>query len=105
MHNLWSQYITILLQLRPADRENGIDTADAAMQTSLCAKLTKADFSGAKVKVVKAKNKQLEGLEGIIVRETTRTFIVINSKDEVKTLLKEGSVFQFILPSLQSRNT
>jgi len=39
--------------------------------------MTKADLSGAHTKVVNAVNKTLIGEEGIIVRETTRTFVII----------------------------
>jgi RNase P/RNase MRP subunit p29 len=39
--------------------------------------LTKADFSGAHVKIVNAKNLLLIGIEGFIIRETTRTFVII----------------------------
>jgi RNase P/RNase MRP subunit p29 len=45
------------------------------------------------VKVVNAKNKQLIGLEGLVVRETTRTFVLIKPNDQTKVLLKEGTVF------------
>jgi len=59
----------------------------------MCSKITKADYSGAMVKVVNAKNKQLIGFEGLVVRETTRTFVVIQPNDQTKVLLKEGTVF------------
>jgi RNase P/RNase MRP subunit p29 len=53
----------------------------------------KADFTGASVKVVNSKNLTLIGTEGIVVRESTRTFVVIQVDDQVKVLIKEGSVF------------
>ena len=57
------------------------------------------------MKVVKSKNPASLDIEGIIVRETTRTFIVIQLDDIVKTVIKEGSVFQMLLPSsLKSTN-
>ena len=45
------------------------------------------------VKVSNSKNKVMIGVEGLVVRETTRTFVVIQKNDEVKVLIKEGSVF------------
>ena len=39
------------------------------------------------------------GIKGIIVRETKRTFVVIQKDNKVKSLVKEGSVFQFKLPN------
>jgi RNase P/RNase MRP subunit p29 len=52
-----------------------------------------AEFIGAKIKVIKASNKSLEGLEGTIADETKSTFKIINTKGEEKTLLKKGAVF------------
>ena len=83
----------MVLQVRPAEAEAGLNVKDCSVQTSLCSRIAKADYSGAKVKVVKSKNPTQVGIEGIIVRETTRTFIVIQPDNEVKTLLKESSVF------------
>ena len=50
------------------------------------------------VKVIKAKNEMVVGVEGIVIRETTRTFVVIQEDNSVKVLLKVGTVFQFRLP-------
>ena len=98
MNKLWLQYITTVLSVRKDDLIKGIDVSDGQNQTSLCSKLVKADFSGAKVKIVKSKNQALEGTEGLVVRETARTFLIIQPNDSVKVLPKESSVFQFRLP-------
>jgi len=93
MNTLWLQYITLLLQVKKEDKEKGIDIDEATMQTNLCGKLVKADFSGARVKIVKSKNKAMVGTVGLIVRESARTFVLISEDDTVKTIPKEGSVF------------
>ncbi len=85
--------MTQLLALRPTEQQAGLDTNDCATQTNICSKITKADLSGAQTKVVNAVNKTLIGEEGIIVRETTRTFVIIKPDNDLKVLLKEGSVF------------
>ena len=77
MHTLWLQYIEMVLQVRPAEAKDGLNVKDCSVQNSLCSRIVKADYSGAKVKVVKSKNPATLDIEGIIVRETTRTFIVI----------------------------
>jgi len=46
-------------------------------QSNICSKMVKADYSGAHVKVVNAKNKCLIGVHGLIVRETARAFTII----------------------------
>ena len=78
MNKLWLQYISLLLQMRKEDLDRGLDVTDGVNQTNICMKMVKADFSGALVKVVTSKNnKALEGTKGLIVRETTRTFVII----------------------------
>ena len=51
------------------------------------------EFIGAQIKVIKAANKSLEGMEGSIVDETKSTFKIISTKNQEKTLLKKGAVF------------
>ena len=46
----------MVVTVRPEDLQKGVDHLDAGNQSSICSKLIKADFSGAKVKVVKSKN-------------------------------------------------
>lgn len=98
MNKLWLQYITMVLCVRANERENGVDVHDGQNQTSICSKLVKADFSGAHVKVVKSKNEALVGVRGLVVRESARTFILIQPDDTVKVIPKEATVFQFRLP-------
>ena len=90
--------------MRPSDERDGLisdEKYDAQAQTSLCGKLVKADFSGAKIQVIEAKNKTLIGLAGIVIRETPQSFVIIQPKDDaVKVLLKAGAVFQFRLPAV-----
>lgn len=45
------------------------------------------------------------GVQGIVVRETTRTFVVILEDNAIKVLLKAGTVFQFRLPSMLKAKT
>ncbi len=52
-----------------------------------------AEFIGAKIKVMDATNKSLQGLEGSIIDETKNSFKIKNSKQEEKTVLKKGAVF------------
>ena len=44
--------------------------------------------------VTNSKNPSVIGVGGIVVKETVRCLIVINSKNEIKNLLKQGSVFE-----------
>merc|ERR1712049_54925 len=49
------------------------------------------------IKVTKAKNSCLVGLQGIVVMETRHTFQIIDKKSVVKNILKEGTSFTFAL--------
>ena len=52
-----------------------------------------AEFIGAKIKIIRANNKSLEGMEGSVVDETKSTFKIKNTNEEEKTVLKSGAVF------------
>jgi ribonuclease P protein subunit POP4 len=52
-----------------------------------------AEFIGAKIKVINATNKSLQGLEGSIIDETKNSFKIKNSEQEEKIVLKKGAVF------------
>ena len=52
-----------------------------------------AEFIGAKIKIIRANNKSLEGMEGSVVDETKSTLKIKNTNEEEKTVLKSGAVF------------
>ena len=60
--------------------------------------LASADFHGAKITCVRSKCAGRVGAEGIVVRDTKFTFVIVNSRDEVKIVPKEGAVFRFEVP-------
>jgi RNase P/RNase MRP subunit p29 len=51
------------------------------------------EFIGAKIKIIRASNKSLEGMEGSVVDETKSTLKIKNTNEEEKTVLKSGAVF------------
>ena len=52
-------------------------------------------FIGKKIAIIDAKNKTLQGLQGIIVDETKQTFM-IQENQNVKRVLKEGIVLELL---------
>ncbi len=44
---------------------------------TICSKMIKADYTGANIYVYNAKNEKLIGVGGLVVKETSRCFIVI----------------------------
>lgn len=63
--------------------------------------LASADFHGAEIQVVRSTDVGKVGIKGIVVRDTKFTFVVVTTKDEVKTLPKKDTVFRYeiLLPS------
>mgnify|MGYP002627385698 FL=1 len=81
MNQLWQDYITELL-----NNSNNEET--------ILGKMLKADFHGAILTVVNSTNKNNIGISGIVLFESRRTFNLLNKKNEVKTILKNGCVFE-----------
>jgi len=81
MNQLWKEYITELM-----NNSNNDDT--------ILNKMLKADLHGAILKVINSTNKNNIGINGIVIFESKRTFNILNQKNEIKTILKNGSVFE-----------
>lgn len=80
MNPLWKNYLKILL-----NKNQNFD--------SIFAKMVKADLHGSQITVCESVNKNNIGVEGINLLETKRTFCLLNKKNEIKIILKKGSVF------------
>jgi len=80
LHLLWKQYIEDLLR--------GIKEITAQE-----AKMIKADFHGAIIKVTRSKCPSLIGINGLIVKETENTFVIITRNDTMKVIPKSNNVF------------
>jgi ribonuclease P protein subunit POP4 len=59
--------------------------------------MSKLDFHGSELTAQHAKCPSAVGLSGIVVQETRYVFRLVTKKNEMKTLLKDGSVFVFQL--------
>ena len=92
LHILWQGYISDLLRL---------DGSTAAADTGIQIKLSKADFHGARLSVVRSKCPSLVGAGGIVVKETENTFVMITLADRLITIPKAHSVFLMSAGPLQ----
>ena len=81
MNQLWKEYITELM-----NNSNNEET--------ILNKMLKADLHGAILTVVNSTNKNNIGISGIVIFESRRTFNILNKKNEMKTILKNGCVFE-----------
>ncbi|KAI9838474.1 MAG: hypothetical protein M1837_002466 [Sclerophora amabilis] len=87
LHTMWLGYIQEVL----GDQCAPVTPATAG-------KLCSADFHGALLEVVRARCVGRVGLKGIVVKDTKFTFEIITTKDEMKIIPKEHSVFRFEIP-------
>ncbi|KAI0031124.1 Rof/RNase P-like protein, partial [Vararia minispora EC-137] len=98
LHNMWMDYMSELLALKPALSSAVVDPNVMPSAAGMHAKLVKADFHGAYLTVRQSKNYALVGLAGIVIHETENTFRVITRKNQVKQIPKHGSIFAFAVP-------
>ncbi|CAD6600610.1 HN1_G0016630.mRNA.1.CDS.1 [Saccharomyces cerevisiae] len=90
---LWINYIKELLNIT-----KNLKTFNGSLALL---KLSMADYNGALLRVTKSKNKTLIGLQGIVIWDSQKFFIMIvkgNIIDEIKCIPKKGTVFQFEIP-------
>ncbi|AMD19312.1 HBR411Cp [Eremothecium sinecaudum] len=97
MHEeLWCEYMLELLEVK-TDPSQGLKlNGEAALQ-----KLSMADYNGSLLKVTKSRNKNLEGIEGLVLWDAQKSFILLckgKIVDTVKCIPKKGTVFTFEIP-------
>ena len=81
MNQLWQDYIKDLMN-------------NSNNEENILSKMLKADLHGAILTVINSTNKNNIGITGIVLFESRRTFNLLNKKNEVKTILKNGCIFQ-----------
>jgi ribonuclease P protein subunit POP4 len=84
MYTLWSSYIKSLLN-------------NATQPDTIYNKILKADLHGSIIQVIESKNSNQVGIEGIVLLETKRAFVIITKANKVKVILKKGSRFRLDL--------
>ncbi|CCH61005.1 hypothetical protein TBLA_0D05110 [Henningerozyma blattae CBS 6284] len=96
---LWVNYIKEILNI-PQEIPN-IDKFQISGGNNSLVKLSMADFNGCKIHVTKSKNKNLINMEGIILWDAQKSFIIITKgkmMDEIKCIPKKGTIFKFEIP-------
>lgn len=88
LHVLWQGYIRELLDLN-----NGrtLRTDDEQVQMRIC----RADYHGALMKVTRAANPNLVGIQGYVVMESRNTLQIITVEDVLKIIPKRKTTFSF----------
>ncbi len=101
LHQRWRQYIGGLLGgagagAKPAGAGSS-QQGSAAGTAAEAALLLDADMHGCMLRVVDCREGRWRGLEGVVVRDTQQTFVLVNSESRLVTVPKRGSVFEFDL--------
>jgi len=96
VRTMWKQYMRENLDL--------IKQAPSCMDqewNSFSVIVAKSEMVGAELKVVKSKVPSLIGMSGTVVLETKMTFQIVTPQNQLKTILKDTSVFEFILDNMK----
>jgi ribonuclease P protein subunit POP4 len=97
LNNLWNGYMLEVLNFtRDGKLVDGWETREvsAAQQGTL---LASADFHGAEVEVVRCEDVGKVGFKGVVVRDTKFTFVIVMEGDRVRTVMKRGAVFRYVV--------
>lgn len=97
LHCLWKEYIRNYLNLRELQNKGFTAEPESGTWCHFSNLLSKADFHGALVKIVRSKCSSLVGQSGIVIFDTRNTFKMIGKDDIVRTIPKQSSVFAVIV--------
>ncbi|KAH8585099.1 POP4 like ribonuclease P subunit [Cryptosporidium sp. chipmunk genotype I] len=101
LHQLWKQYIKGLTESNSVNSgPNGVVGARGGRGirfSQLSQSLSQADLHGSMISVISSKNKSCVNVQGIVVKETKETFVIISADDKVRTILKSQSIFGIVI--------
>lgn len=95
LHEMWNGYMLEVLGYTRDGKVNAGGLNKAVTAQGHGSLLASADFHGALVEVVRAKDVGKVGSKGIVVRDTRYTFVLVTEQDEVKTVPKKDCVFRY----------
>ncbi|KAK7905320.1 hypothetical protein LTR67_000040 [Exophiala xenobiotica] len=98
LHDMWNGYMLEVLGYTTTDGKT--HAGGAQLNKTVTAQgsgslLASADFHGALVEIVRAKDVGKIGCKGIVVRDTRYTFVLVTEQNEVKTVPKKDCVFRY----------
>ncbi|XP_044763095.1 ribonuclease P protein subunit p29 [Coccinella septempunctata] len=96
IHEMWKQYLRQNL-----DFPKKTPTYQDQDWLNFTTIIAKSELIGAEVTVVRSKVPTQIGMTGILVLETKMTFQLVTPASQLKTILKETSVFEFRLDNMK----
>ncbi|CAG0894701.1 unnamed protein product [Darwinula stevensoni] len=97
LHRLWQGYMREFLGLEGLKQQGWECKHWEGPHARLLTKLCRADYHGCLLKVTASRCPSLIGICGIVVKETRNSFLIMERSNTIKTLLKDGSHFGFLL--------
>ncbi|XP_045101616.1 ribonuclease P protein subunit p29-like [Portunus trituberculatus] len=97
IHDLWKSYAQELLHISHFLQSgwNG-DSRDTKTET-IQNRVRKMDYFGCFLRVTRSRCSEYVGIQGIVIRETKNTLIMVCPDDSVKTIPKMHSEFSFVV--------
>ncbi|KAJ1607408.1 POP4-like ribonuclease P protein subunit [Cryptosporidium canis] len=101
LHQLWKQYMRGLTESSSAQSGSsmGQGAKGGIRLSQLSQSLSQADLHGSFMTVIFSKNKSCVNVQGIVVKETKETFVIISPDNKVRTVLKSQSIFGIVIPN------
>ena len=84
LNKIWEDYILEMIQ-------------NDKSELAILIKIGKSDFHGAKIKITFSKCPTLIGIEGIVLKENTYSFLIICKDNKIKRIIKNICVFSIFL--------
>jgi len=109
LHFLWLDYMREIIDFAKIEATKTTDDTHvsyyggrmpAVLDENLQLKICRADMHGCLMKVTRALNSCLIGIQGIVVMETRHTFQIIDKKNVLRNVPKSGTCFTFVIDGL-----
>ena len=101
LHRLWTEYMDGLLK----DAITSARSGSGSSSSSIDAVLSSADLHGCKISVTRSTNTQLVSKGGIVLKDSSRAFLVLDVEagNRLRVLPKQNTAFRITLPRGVSR--
>lgn len=96
LRQLWREYMIRFMKL-----EEDIEVIEEQNWKNFNLLLTKADYHGAEMTVVRSKNPSLVGITGTCIMDTKATFKLLCKDNKARTIPKNESVFQINVKNIE----
>lgn len=97
IHDLWKSYAQELLRTSYFLKSGSEGNVRNSKTESLQNRIRKIDYFGCFLRVTRSRCSEYIGTQGIVIRETKNTFVMVCPDDSVKTIPKLYSEFSFVV--------